>query len=404
MTEQKDDEMCISSQEHQNMALNVTIVSYNILCSALADKERQKKTKKELLLPETRYPKVVKILEQCIDQQESPIICLQEVSRSWSPDLKSFFEQKGYTPYFKGYGKEKSDGMGVLLAVPSSFTVVMVKAPRISDTVLWPDDKEVFGLGYLKGYSEKMLKSILNARSCLNHCIWVQLQKGGKQFCFATYHMPAMNEDKVLMNIHAGLFLRYSQRMCEGLPLAVAGDFNIKPTQTGTYYHITSGDWSDASPLGHLLENETDILDDDIDAENQVISEEMHVEICEIERKFMEEIYRSVKDNPKVKAVEEHRLLVAPSRMYSSYKVLKGVEAPFTQMSFRKKDPGRRKKGKNNIKKVYNCVDYIFFFGFDDVLDVRDMQECRERAEHANYPNADEPSDHLWVGCTLLLK
>ena len=57
------------------------------------------------------------------------------------------------------------------------------------------------------------------------------------RFVVATYHMPCLfgsDEKCQTMVMHASWLLQYAQKWAGGLPLVVAGDFNLKP-QDATY-------------------------------------------------------------------------------------------------------------------------------------------------------------------------
>eukprot|EP00656_Telonema_subtile_P025358 TRINITY_DN27446_c0_g1_i1.p1 TRINITY_DN27446_c0_g1~~TRINITY_DN27446_c0_g1_i1.p1 ORF type:complete len:226 (+),score=38.71 TRINITY_DN27446_c0_g1_i1:35-712(+) len=75
-------------------------------------------------------------------------------------------------------------------------------------------------------------------------------RKSEEQFCVATYHMPCLfgsDQKCQVMVIHASLLLQHAQRFAGGLPLVVAGDFNLKPHDV-TYALMRDGKMSKDHP------------------------------------------------------------------------------------------------------------------------------------------------------------
>eukprot|EP00924_Labyrinthula_sp_SR-Ha-C_P010841 augustus_masked-scaffold_35-processed-gene-2.77-mRNA-1 protein AED:1.00 eAED:1.00 QI:0/0/0/0/1/1/2/0/583 len=236
--------------------LEVGVVTYNLLSPDFSTPNNHPNANPEHLNPDERFEKIKQVLEHNITNTPNCVFCLQEVNRDWQELLIDFFIKNSYTPIPNKCEDIGSPYCSVFLAVPSDFEVRKADSRRIIDTIHWPDE-ETYDDRYLKNYSEKTLKFISRAKTFSNGCIWAILQHKytGKEFCLATYHMPAVNDKKRILDIHAGLLLKYIQKKAEDLPLILAGDFNLTPKKTGTYYHITNGNWENVRPVAHLVQH-----------------------------------------------------------------------------------------------------------------------------------------------------
>ena len=95
------------------------IVTYNVLCQALANKNAFPLATDYQLDPKIRLQKLKTKLDGWI--QQHAVICLQEVSRTWYLDLVSFFKGCNYTFIFMSYGIPAADYMGVGIAFPNKY-------------------------------------------------------------------------------------------------------------------------------------------------------------------------------------------------------------------------------------------------------------------------------------------
>jgi len=115
-------------------AVPFAVVTYNVLSPALATPDYFTHCKPGDLVPETRLARVLGKLEIEISERRA-IICLQEVSRSWSGKLHAFFQQRRYTYIDSLYGGSSSGYMGVGLAFPNEAWVAKdVDIRRVSET------------------------------------------------------------------------------------------------------------------------------------------------------------------------------------------------------------------------------------------------------------------------------
>lgn len=110
-----------------------SVVTYNILSSALASPEWFPFCDPANLESQTRLGRVVSKLKSEINRRA--IICLQEVSRDWSGKLHALFQQNGYSMIDSLYGIAISGYMGVCIAFPNEkWTAVDVDISRVADT------------------------------------------------------------------------------------------------------------------------------------------------------------------------------------------------------------------------------------------------------------------------------
>ena len=110
-----------------------TVVTYNILSSALASPDWFRHCDPRDLEADTRLQRVLHKLGAQVEKRA--IICLQEVSRGWSGKLHAFFQQRNYTFIDSLYGAQVSGYMGVGLAFPNErWRAADIDIQRIADT------------------------------------------------------------------------------------------------------------------------------------------------------------------------------------------------------------------------------------------------------------------------------
>ena len=114
-------------------AHGLTVVTYNILSSALADPGWFTQCDPQHLVAETRLARV--LVKLGLEMDKGAVILLQEVSRDWSGKLHAFFHQREYTFIDSLYGGSSSGYMGVGIAFPNgTWSVVDVDIRRVSET------------------------------------------------------------------------------------------------------------------------------------------------------------------------------------------------------------------------------------------------------------------------------
>jgi mRNA deadenylase 3'-5' endonuclease subunit Ccr4 len=140
---------------------SIKVTSYNVLSSHLASPTYFLNCKPQFLDSNYRYRKLLTKLEKEIDDKS--IICLQEISQSWSALLYPFFVEKGYTFITALYGKKFNGYMGVGIAIPTNkYDLLDVDISRIADTKRLPKKPKLIGLflilDRLKNFIWKLLK------------------------------------------------------------------------------------------------------------------------------------------------------------------------------------------------------------------------------------------------------
>ncbi|CAE7490026.1 cu [Symbiodinium natans] len=318
-------------------------------------------------------------MQTAVDDER--IIALQEVDLEWAGKLHTFFSERGYAVVFAQYGKQMNGYMGVMMAWPTkTFEALDVEICRLSDTApkrVWPksDSGPLARFGYL---TYQGLTEILGCRppemeadaeggewklaqGRMNEAIFVRLRPRGTScdFCAATYHMPCLfgTTEKVrAVNIHSQLLLNRLKQFAspddkkgfQDAPVALMGDFNIKPG-TSSYNLIESGgSVSSVSKQGSRDE---------------------------------------------VLGLEQLPIVEFPDGLKSAYKDFHGQEPLFTNYAL----SGMSKEA------FVDTLDYIWFS--PGRLKVVACQQLPKDKETANgpFPNAEEPSDHLPLHATLRL-
>ncbi|KAA8493671.1 Carbon catabolite repressor protein 4-like 4 [Porphyridium purpureum] len=365
----------------------VRVVTYNVLSPTLAAPPYFPFCNPDDLVPDVRLERVKRKLLSEIER--GAILCLQEVSRSWTGNLHAFFVQHQYSMIVAPYGSKFNDYMGVAIAFPLSGPVELVEAhlDRLSDTKSWgqvgqrPPKKELawfMDVPFLsRGFraiqalgrelsrdpnaSSKTVKkpSWDVARNRFNVMICARFRfkseeaqtiyrKRSREFLLATYHMPCVFWDQSVMAIHTALACENAMTRAAGAPYILAGDFNLKPSDP-MYNLIT---------LGQLPSN------------------------------FVLEQPENTANGEKENAPFDVRV----SRpMMSVYAVLNGREPDFTNNArIKDQDP------------FVETLDYIFASHSD--WKVHGVHELPERAHiKGPYPDATEPSDHLLLAADLEL-
>lgn len=345
------------------------VVSYNILSPSLSKSSHFTNCNPTNLDSTVRLKKVLNKLEAPVASRS--IICLQEVSLSWSGHLHSFFANRGFHLILASHGSYFNGYMGEALAFPLDlFEAIDIKIEKLTDTIKWPEPAPKKSSTFFdrlskawniimnsSGQGEKRQKSFgdrmkekkepwNHAKGRLNRFIFVRLRSrtNGAKFCISTYHMPCIYWSPSVMLIHAGLVVRNFQRLCGSDDGILAGDFNIKPNDIA-YNMITTGsidkshnDYPPNCPDGSSPDT------------------------------FF--------PNP-----------LAPLK--SAYMEVLGSEPEFTNYA---------KLG--NTDPFIECIDYLFCTGGVEVVDVLRLPN-KDMIDGGGLPDNNEPSDHVMVGATV---
>jgi mRNA deadenylase 3'-5' endonuclease subunit Ccr4 len=122
-----------SSSSTSSSASRIRIATYNVLSTNLCSKEYFEHCDPKAVQNNNRWELVKeKILERA---SSNTIICLQEVSLSWTCRLHKLFNELDYQFIPANYGSTFNGYMGVAIAFPRSvFEVVDCEMVRVADT------------------------------------------------------------------------------------------------------------------------------------------------------------------------------------------------------------------------------------------------------------------------------
>jgi len=209
----------------------IKVASYNVLSDSYSTRTSYPACSPSDLDPTVRLSRIFKLLKRCIT--ENSIICLQEVSTSWTASFVSFFEAHYYHFVYDLYGGKASGYMGVAIAYPRyKFSVVSVTLKRVSDLM----EERPYGV------TEDIFQ---RAQEFANAVVFTQLKivPDGPEFGIGTYHMPCLYgsiDNMKIMALHLSFLMAYCQIVSFTKPLIVAGDFNFYPSDS-TYQLVYTG-------------------------------------------------------------------------------------------------------------------------------------------------------------------
>jgi mRNA deadenylase 3'-5' endonuclease subunit Ccr4 len=224
--------------------MTVRVVSYNLLVPIYADRpEYYFKCQTQFLKTDYRWNLIQSQLEQEIVHQENTIICLQELSLPMLSKLELFFRRLNYSFFHNLYGGRHNDYMGVGMAIPVSMQLNSISFIKIGDHIrsisklrekktnlfTWGWDLYQFALSkFIQTVSDPWTTAMARA----NTLICLQLVIDGKPLCVGTYHMPCLYKEPGVMAIHSSIVKDLMFQLAGGEDFILAGDFNLKPSDT----------------------------------------------------------------------------------------------------------------------------------------------------------------------------
>jgi len=340
-------------------AFAVRVVSYNVLSSHLAAPSHFSTLDPAHLEASSRLPLVFKKLDEEITSSEnSVVVCLQEVSYDWAGAFHTWFANRGYHLITGLYGKKFNGYMGVALAYPmETFETIDVDISRLSDKRVggWPIAPEeslttklvstvnsiwTFPLRKvgLWGAPPEDHWSMSKRRFNVLVAATLRDRKSNQKFVVGTYHMPCAFYAPMAMTIHCEMAARHVQDMAGDVPYVLAGDFNIKPTDS-MYTLLTSAKMDEDDPAF-----------------------------------------------PTPKHDMEWACTITP--MKSAYHEKLGKEPDFTNYArVKEKDP------------FIDTLDYVFLSPHWKINAVKELPH-RDEAK-GPFPNEDEPSDHILIAADI---
>ena len=337
------------------------VCTYNCLSSHLGGPDWFTACHTDDLKPSTRLQRLLAKLE--VEIAKDAVICLQEVSMTWSGTLVSFFAQRGYQWVGHLYGEFRNNYMGVGIAWPSRRWIPTdVNIVRVGDTLprirAPPRPKGFAGLvARLRDTYARVRQALTGDRPPMDD--WTASQRrfnalvvahlrcvrSGVNVAVACYHMPCAYYQPGLMTIHAAAAAQKSITLAGSTPLVLCGDWNIKP-DSAQYAMLTTGALD--VPTGHPA---LPVL-------------------------------------PAGMAREAFKFTV-PKQLRSAYaESHAGQEPDWTNWAVIKEQP-----------EFIETLDYIFVTSDIQVLSADDLPH--RSTVQGPLPNATEPSDHIMVCADL---
>eukprot|EP00904_Undaria_pinnatifida_P008588 jgi/Undpi1/485/HiC_scaffold_10.g03951.m1 len=245
-----------SMSDTPKTAVDFRVVTYNILCSHLAEPTRFPLCDPENLDAPTRLIRVKQKLDT--EVSKGAVICMQEVGLQWAGDLHVYFMARGYAFVTAHYGKHFNNYMGVALAWPlDKYEALTVDTTRVAETREWGRDPREASeerpaspsqTSGVKRPREANSSSDKNrgepeeenpwkiAERRFNQALFARLRPKGSSsapsggtFCVGTYHMPCLFNIRPVMVIHTSLVIKHLAGLAGSDPLVFAGDFNFNP-------------------------------------------------------------------------------------------------------------------------------------------------------------------------------
>lgn len=382
-------------------AHEVHFVTYNVLSPTLASPGYHVFCNPEHLDAAARLERVKAFLQT--QTERGAVIALQEVSLSWTSELLTWAEERGYSYVHATYaaGGARDGGFGVALMYPRiHFALEEAVIERLTETRRWPRDPAevaasaaakarakgpapsalqsaasyLYSTGsavgaYLQGVWRAASEPILgrapedylkHSMRRFNQAIALRLRPHGSEesFFVCTYHLPCVWTTPRVMTTHAAMLAQWVQRLAEraSCPYVILGDFNVKPS-SAVYRMMLSGVMA------------PDATDD-------------------VEYRSGAEI--TVKTEPAFPAPvwgDTWRPVFEPLR--SAVLEARGAEPLFTTCG----------RVKGDCANFCSTLDYVFVSQQWGVQSVQGADELEPPS--APFPDASHPSDHLPVIATL---
>lgn len=222
-------------------AVDVRVISYNVLSSALGIEKSYPLYDPEHISPPNRLRLVIAEIRSCLllgSLGPKTIVCLQEVSGEWAPALVQELARHGFSAYVTHYDWAHSSNMGVLIAWnPAVFCATKLIKKQIANLLPRMAASEAAPPSLLSKLTAWVWRPEHQehwwdtCRRKYNEAIFAHFQcnTSGQEFCVATYHAPCMYTNEAAMLVNTGAFIKWAQSLSEHFPLIVAGDLNIKP-------------------------------------------------------------------------------------------------------------------------------------------------------------------------------
>jgi mRNA deadenylase 3'-5' endonuclease subunit Ccr4 len=193
----------------------ITVMTYNILAQPLADLmiDNNIYTKK-IMNEKYRLELILKKLKKAIKYTGNLVICLQEVSEEWLPELATFFSEFEYKYINIQYGRSFNGNMGVLIAYPYNiYTITSSEFYNVGQHIIVTDEISARAAG-------KQNIAIL---------LILQIKKTLEKIGIVTYHMPCEYTIPLIGKTHCKVLLRKINKYMGDIDWIWGGDFNMTP-------------------------------------------------------------------------------------------------------------------------------------------------------------------------------
>jgi mRNA deadenylase 3'-5' endonuclease subunit Ccr4 len=341
----------------------IRLVTYNILSPKLCNSKAYTTVDPDVVNNnDARKERIMKKLREAMETND--IICLQEMSISWSGDFQLMFENVGWTYTFFGHGHVKNGYMGNVMAINQTYSsniVVKDIAIAVPSNFIkeYPKDTPpptISTWNYMKSFIvtpapvKKYIPFWGGIKTRRNAVIMTTIAiKGSKEeIIVANYHSPCVfgsRQAEIQMCIFAQLLLSTVYAYAHGREVIIAGDFNIKPDDPA--YNLIENGCMDPKDYNDLPD---------------ATSDEMRLTLVPVSRIEMKSIYRL--------------------RFPQTYG---DVEDQF-----------------------YTCCSQLFDNEFVGVLDhifvskgLRSTHMSTPTLSCEHQPNRSEPSDHVMLSCII---
>jgi mRNA deadenylase 3'-5' endonuclease subunit Ccr4 len=228
---------------------SLQVVSYNILSKPLCrpDVFTPEHYNPGVLQFDMRYTLLINKLEKHIANKA--VICLQEVDVESAGRLQLDFKCRGYDWVYHPYGTSFNGYMGVAIAYPNNLQIKSIDRFRLMDGKQWPDVNnrswvnrfiKFMTFGYLDFTKDYLTWYKMKAK--YNFMITLEIMTGQDDSIFVgTVHMPCEFMAESIMITSAGLAMEHIQKLANGRPYVLAGDFNVTPG-SNVYRLLTTGE------------------------------------------------------------------------------------------------------------------------------------------------------------------
>ena len=164
------------------------------------------------------------------------VLLLQEVSVSWIPYIHTFMKENGYECY--GYGRRGADITDKEFHEREQFTPILWKTEKYdlkkSGHFWLSDTPEVYSTKWTDGTDSKFPR-------CVNWVILRDKKTGGEFMALCIHTDP---ESKDVRTKSCRLMAEMAEKIREGLPIIMGGDWNMQPGDDA-YRAICEGGFKD---------------------------------------------------------------------------------------------------------------------------------------------------------------